>query len=1165
VDLPAIATTRAIVANGLAIGGILSLEMEHARDTTAQLDALMAEIGWVRRLARALVKDAAVAADVAQDAWLLAMQHPPTDARPLRPWLHRVVLNVVRMRHRAMRRRDAREAAIESRDVATPAELVERIELQRAVADEVLALTEPYRTTVLLRFVEGLTSGQIARRLGVPEGTVRRRLKVAIDQLRKRLQARSDGPKHGWLATLIPFARGPAPKLTAAATLGALAMKKLLGGLVVLVMLLLIGAAVWWRHHDRRGESSGAVIAYQHGAGQSQDGHDPQRTAIIPSWIPQIGVAGRRIAGRVTFAGDPVDGAIVRLALVSTPAVQPIAEVRSTADGAFDFGVQPAAVFEVSAEAPRRTASFTMIAVADLRAKPDQIVLQLGDCRSRLYGSVLDASGGSIAKARILTTDFGGIESDATGQYSLCLPEGESQVRVEADGYGTITSPFRLFGEFHYNLVLVPEAVLIGQVITVEHTPVAGAQVIASPDNLGDLHHVATRWTTADRDGRFQLTGLAPGNFQVSAFAEGLGTTMVQLAVARPAAPSHELRLVIEDLAQVRGRVVMAGQPVSGARISTTHNGVPSRVASFSQADGSFVLSGVAFGTTRFVAEPYAVRSPKALAITRARVDDLVLEVSALATLHGHVTRKGQPVAGAEIGCEQCVFSTKSDSSGAFALEGIPAGDQQIFARSFGVRAVAEEKAVTLAAGDDKALDIELDGAGRAKGTVIDEDGKPVPNVYVHLSFLSGIGDQGESMTDGKGTFDCGPMLGGDYLPTVYPSPMTEWAFAPAISDQLASVRVPRDGVVTGIKLAIKHERLAIRGKVVDDLGAAVSDVHIEAVSRVRYGLELPSAMSDATGHFEIGDLARGTYSLRAHGADGSGTEGFDVLAGAGAVTITLARPGAIEGTLTGFSSSPLVEACTRGTDQQYTLVRAIVEGDRFSVSSLPPGHYTVHAKAGSEVDEQLVEVRPGETIRLTLHGRGLGKVEGRVTEYGSKSPIAGMRCDANLSIDGEMPMDGELGLSPIDPAFQAFTDANGHFSVSAPIGRVRVVCFAPNTDLSPAGMDVDATSTSIPTVELVAVRVTSFVSRGNPGFRIARDVLPITVDRIELGGPAASTRLAVGDHIVAIDGTTLQGMLSMGAMVLLGNHQPGMATTVGIERGGVVQTIKIVVGSYKH
>jgi len=41
------------------------------------------------------------------------------------------------------------------------------------VADEVVRLDEPYRSTIVLRYFEELTSPEIARRLDVPEGTVR--------------------------------------------------------------------------------------------------------------------------------------------------------------------------------------------------------------------------------------------------------------------------------------------------------------------------------------------------------------------------------------------------------------------------------------------------------------------------------------------------------------------------------------------------------------------------------------------------------------------------------------------------------------------------------------------------------------------------------------------------------------------------------------------------------------------------------------------------------------------------------------------------------------------------------------------------------------------------------------------------------------------------------
>jgi hypothetical protein len=40
---------------------------------------------------------------------------------------------------------------------------------------------------------------------------------------------------------------------------------------------------------------------------------------------------------------------------------------------------------------------------------------------------------------------------------------------------------------------------------------------------------------------------------------------------------------------------------------------------------------------------------------------------------------------------------------------------------------------------------------------------------------------------------------------------------------------VPRAGAVAGIQLAIKNERLAIRGTVVDDTRVPLADVHLEA------------------------------------------------------------------------------------------------------------------------------------------------------------------------------------------------------------------------------------------------------------------------------------------------------------------------------------------------
>ena len=119
---------------------------------------ILGEAEWLTRLARSLTGSAADADDVVQDTFATALRSPPDPDRPVRPWLRRVATNIVRMRHRGRVRRDAREAVIEqiTEPMRTPEQLLERARIERTLTDLVLALEEPYRTTILLRYREGL-------------------------------------------------------------------------------------------------------------------------------------------------------------------------------------------------------------------------------------------------------------------------------------------------------------------------------------------------------------------------------------------------------------------------------------------------------------------------------------------------------------------------------------------------------------------------------------------------------------------------------------------------------------------------------------------------------------------------------------------------------------------------------------------------------------------------------------------------------------------------------------------------------------------------------------------------------------------------------------------------------------------------------------------------
>jgi hypothetical protein len=201
-----------------------------------------------------------------------------------------------------------------------------------------------------------------------------------------------------------------------------------------------------------------------------------------------------------------------------------------------------------------------------------------------------------------------------------------------------------------------------------------------------------------------------------------------------------------------------------------------------------------------------------------------------------------------------------------------------------------------------------------------------------------------------------------------------------------------------------------------------------------------------------------------------------------------------------------------------------------------------------------VVDVRSGETTHVALKSRGVGRVEGAIYEYGTTTPVAGMRCSAGLS------MGGQVGGADDDPALPVFSDAGGHFALTAPLGRVRVFCF--DADRGPGGVDVDVGTTVVPQVTLYTVRPTFGTAPSEPGFKLQPATLPITVLRVDPAGPAHAAGIQPGDHLVSIDGGSLDGLLPRSAWLLIIDHAPGTAVTLGIERAGTVRQVSLPLGA---
>ena len=165
----------------------------------------------MRHFARSLVSDPHTAEDLVQGTMLRALRSPAEERG--RPWLKRVMQNLARTQWR----KDDTRADYESRLDPKPSEQSVDVaatnrDLSGLLRRSLTELREPYRTTLMFRYLEGRTSVEIASIQGVPEGTVRWRVKQGLAELRTRLDAEFDGGRSAWLPALAmayPLAAPP--------------------------------------------------------------------------------------------------------------------------------------------------------------------------------------------------------------------------------------------------------------------------------------------------------------------------------------------------------------------------------------------------------------------------------------------------------------------------------------------------------------------------------------------------------------------------------------------------------------------------------------------------------------------------------------------------------------------------------------------------------------------------------------------------------------------------------------------------------------------------------------------------------------------------------------------------------------------------------------------
>jgi RNA polymerase sigma factor (sigma-70 family) len=1150
-------------------------------DPDPRLTQLTAEMAWLRRLARALLRSGD-AEDVAQDAWIAAAERGPLDEQPSRPWLSRVVLNLTRMQSRARQRRVAREAATTdfAQPPARPDDLVQRVELQRKVASEVLQLREPYRSTILLHYFEELSCAEIARRLDLPQGTVRRRLKVALDELRARID--SDEQSSGGLAALAPLAGLPVgSSSTVLIAMGVIAMKKIVVAVVVLVLLIVL-ALMWNARSKPRG---GADPAGNHPSGitASAGGTGSNADSAIASGWSQPGIKPRRIAGHVTFRGAPAPGAVVELASIPSEAGLVTAPRTITnAAGEFDFGPQSAMEWNVRASSPGKTSANADIDLRDPLAKADHVELELGACNAAMFGTIRDASGGPISKARIARVPLGGkspavpggpaVTSDDKGAYELCVDAhwpGWVSVEVSATGYGAIWYRAIVPGRVKVDFALVPEATIVGRVIRDDNGEAVPRAYVFVAHGRPGVESAPMRATFGDAAGHFRIDGAAPGRHLVFARAEGMASsgagTPIVVGVGQT---SVEIEIRLEAGSTVRGRVVDGNKPVAGARVTAAeHHGA--EATAISQDDGSFTLTGVPRGEIRFSAFPYDVEKPESFTVTERLHDGVVIEVGARGTIIGHAVREQRPLPGASIDLrgpnDDELAEVRADMNGRFEAHGLRPGPWTLYAADERIGAFGRAPAtVHLARGQTAEVTIDVAFAASIEGSVIDQNGSPVPGVTV-MFHNTKTDDGGLAVTTSDGSYRATTMTGGgQYRPAVARAPMSRSELPPAAGGEFPLVMLADGNAhVTGVVLAIQLDRLAIAGRVVDSDGAPVPDARVSAElvegnrsPRFASGVQLPADTTTVDGQFTLDDLLAGTYALRARAPTGVEAVLPNIRAGQRDVTLVLPNPGALEVTTVGFKTAAQVTAIRTEMVGAEAPAFATAAGNVYRFKNLSPGKYAVTARSAAEVATTTVQVITGRTARTTLTSGGSGVVAGHVRDFKTQRPVEGMTCRV-------WPRQG-IELAPAPPGEGVRVDAQGAFLMAAaPAGQIAIWCDGLWQNYS-NGLRLITLSPSQRTdidVPVVAWSEEPGTTLGGFGAEFDPRILVPRLVSVKPGGPAAAAGLQDGDVIVAVDGASVTELSPRGAWTLIINRAPGSKVKVTVSRAGKTVVGEVVLG----
>jgi protocatechuate 3,4-dioxygenase beta subunit len=427
-----------------------------------------------------------------------------------------------------------------------------------------------------------------------------------------------------------------------------------------------------------------------------------------------------------------------------------------------------------------------------------------------LHGKAVTISGAPVPGVKVTLTSYAFGQNHRTwtatsgvgGAFSVAVPADAARtlsVSVEAPAGGRL-APCALLGAPAVSMFQeepIPMTVLLapatsrvaGTVSGAGGEPVAGAAVALALSQSGGQG--LARWkAVTDKQGKYQIAGLAAGSYVVSSVDPPAGTALIRLYSWKPGSVRRvslgEGAASVEDFrlpagARLQGAVLdEAGKPVAGAAVSCTLDAAteegPQNMyqmagqwyggEAVADAQGRYSLGGLTKETYRLTVRPPQGATLAAAVVRGVNAPDagdvelqgvtLYKEARLLGVVAGP---DGKPVAGAEVSTAAPGLPDKekpsavTDAAGRFALAGLPTGKYAVTVRPPAGSTCCEHVFDGIAAISGFALEhpLKLPEGACVAGTVTDAGGKPVAGAAINISL--GYQSHLKTVADAAGRF----------------------------------------------------------------------------------------------------------------------------------------------------------------------------------------------------------------------------------------------------------------------------------------------------------------------------------------------------------------------------------------------------------------------------